>query len=47
MVMVIFYPFYKPQTFDPRVKIAIGQNNTDSSLLCAFKFMLRYSGREL
>ena len=47
MVMVIFYPFYKPQTFYPRVKIAICQNNRDSSLLYAFKFVLRYSDREL
>jgi len=45
--MVIFYPFYKPQTLDPRVKIAIHQNNRDSSLPYTFKFMLRYSGREL
>ena len=47
MVMAIFYPFYKLQTFDPRVKIAICQNNRDSSLPYAFKFMLRNSGREL
>jgi len=47
MVMVIFYPFCKPQTFDPRVKIAICQNNRDSSLPYGFKFVLRYSDREL
>ena len=45
--MVIIYPFHKPQTFDPRVKIAICQNNRDSSLPYAFKFVLRYSGGEL